>query len=139
MTKTTKDQKLAELNEGLQYFTGDLERFRHSLNRKVLFTPGVHFLAEKADAYWLIDAIASWVGSPEFNSACEADYRIGEMHFWTLDVADDQSALLYAKADRPCDAFIEQQIEWTDFPLPKVDIWGGFDGEHWTLYLPSEH
>jgi len=24
------------------------------------------------------------------------------------------------------------------FPLPLIGIWAGFDGEHWTLYLPSK-
>ena len=35
--------------------------------------------------------------------------------------------------------FITQKIEYTDFPLDEIDIWAGFDGTRWTLYLPSEH
>ena len=140
MTKQTKDETAkVQLEQELQHFMGDLVRYRHPLNQNVIYTPGVRYLAEKAEAYWLIDAIASWIGSPEFNQAATQDARIDEMHFWTLEVTADQSALLFAKADGPDKAFIEQPLEWTDFPLPKIDIWAAFDGSHWTLYLPSEH
>ena len=32
-------------HDELRQFTGDLERYRHPLNRRVIFTPGVHHLA----------------------------------------------------------------------------------------------
>jgi len=123
----------------LRQFTGDLERYRHPLNRTVTYTPGVQYVAEVGQAYWLLDAIASWIGTTEFNEAASRDDRISEMHFWTLAVDPNKSAKLCAKADSPDESFIEQVIAWTDFPLDKIDIWAAFDGEHWTLYLPSEH
>ena len=123
----------------LRQFSGDLVRYRHPLNSKVIYTPGIQHVAEAGQAYWLIDAIASWIGSPEFDQASRDDERILHMHFWTLEVSDDKSATLYAKADSPDKPFITQEIKFTDFPLPKIDIWAGFDGEHYTLYLPSEH
>ncbi|MAP09266.1 MAG: hypothetical protein CMM00_10855 [Rhodopirellula sp.] len=123
----------------LRNFSGDLERFRHALNRNVIYTPGVQYVAEKGEAYWLIDAIASWIGSEPFNEAVAKDDRIGEMHFWTLRRIQGNAATLEAKADSPDKPFIVQDIEFTDFPLDKIDIWAGFDGKHWTLYLPSEH
>lgn len=123
----------------LQQFSGDLERYRHPLNRQVIYTPGVHFVAEKGQAYWLIDAIASWIGSEPFNEAAANDTRINAMHFWTFEKREDEPSILYAKADSPEEPFISQLIEFTDFPLPKIEIWAGFDGRHWTLYLPSEH
>ncbi|GAA4464155.1 hypothetical protein GCM10023156_50360 [Novipirellula rosea] len=132
-----KKQTLTE--NDLRNFYGDLERFRHPLNRQVIYTPGVQYVAEKGEAYWLIDAIASWIGSEEFNEAAAKDPRINNMHFWTLKLSDGNKASLYAKADSPDLPFIEQAIEFTDFPLQKIDIWAGFDGRHWTLYLPSEH
>ena len=42
-------------------FTGELERFFHPLNRKVVYTPGVQYVAQAGQAYWLIDAIASYL------------------------------------------------------------------------------
>ena len=139
MTKGTNNQTNTNaLKMELQSFIGDFVRYQHPLNRSVIYSPGVRHLAENASAYWLIDAIASWIGSTTFVAATSQDERIGQMHFWTLDVEPSGAAVLYAKADSPCDAFIEQPIEWSDFPLPTIDIWAGFDGSHWTLYLPSE-
>ncbi|QDT07455.1 hypothetical protein K227x_58820 [Rubripirellula lacrimiformis] len=123
----------------LRQFQGDLERFRHSLNPNVIYTPGIQYLAEIGQAYWLIDAIASWIGSAEFNAAKAKDYRICDMHFWTLEVDEGNTAKLAARADSPCEPFIIQEIEFTDFPLPRVEVWAAYDGQHWTLYLPSEH
>ena len=131
MGTLTKD----ELNQ----FTGDLVRYRHPINRSVIYTPGVRHVAESGEAYWLIDAIASHIGSPAFSNAAARDYRIGSMHFWTLERNENNAASLFAKADGPEDAFIVQDIPFTDFPMKSIDIWAAFDGEHWTLYLPSEH
>ena len=141
MTKQTKNQTVnaSKLKQELQHFAGDLVRYQHPLNQKVIYTPGVRHLVKEANAYWLLDAIASWLGSRDFVEAAMRDSRIADMHFWTLHVNADRSAVLFAKADSPCDPFIEQQVEWTDFPLPMIDIWAAFDGDHWTLYLPSEH
>tara|TARA_R110002049_G_C9174280_1_gene562394 strand:- start:9887 stop:10282 length:396 start_codon:yes stop_codon:yes gene_type:complete len=123
----------------LNQFIGDLVRYRHPLNRKVIYTPGVRHVAEAGEAYWLIDAIASWYGSDAFNEAAAKDDRINDWHTWTLTVGEDNAATLRAKADSPDDAFIVQTIPFTDFPLSSIDICAGNDGEHWTLYLPSEH
>lgn len=126
-------------HDELRHFTGDLERYRHSFNRRVIYTPGVQHLAERAGAYWLIDLIASYIGSPEMAQAIHADGRLGDMQFWRLDVTDDRSAVASCRADADVQPAITQAIEYTDFPLDHIDIWVGFDGEHWTLYLPSEH
>lgn len=123
----------------LSQFCGDLERTRHGLNRQVIYTPGIHHVAERGQAYWLIDAIASWIGSEPFNQAATEDPRITQMHFWTLERGEGTTARLIAKADSPEEPFITQEIEYTDFPLQQINIWAAFDGEYWTLYLPSEH
>ena len=126
-------------HDDLQQFTGDLERYQHSLNRQVIYTPGVKFLAERGGAYWLIDAIASYFGTTVMKRAIAADPRLETLQFWRLDVAEDQTAILSARADSGVKPFITQDIPYTDFPLEYVDVWTGFDGVHWTLYLPSEH
>lgn len=126
------------LNE-LQYFTGDLERWRHSLYRKLIYTPGVKHLAERAGAYWLIDAVASWLPSHQFHAAAQRDPRISDIHFWKLAVAEVRSAVLTAVADSGEEPFIRQKIEYTDFPLTEIDLYCAFDRGHWTLMLPSEY
>ncbi len=123
----------------LRQFTGDLERYRHSLSRRVIYTPGVRFAAQHGQAYWLIDEIALYLGSRSAGQAVASDPRLGSLHFWTLTVNEDRSAQLMARADSGEKPFHTVEIPFTDFPLDQIDIWAGFDGEHWTLYLPSEH
>ncbi len=123
----------------LQQFPGDLDRYRHPLNPHVIFTPGVQFVAERGGAYWLIDAIASYFGDRKMSRAMTQDDRLRSLQFWRLEVHGDRSAVLTMRADSGEKPAIIQKIPFTDFPLDAIDIWAGFDGTHWTLYLPSEH
>ncbi len=132
-------EKAVRLSEELRQFTGDIERWRHPLYRKLIYTPGVRHLAERAGAYWLFDAIASWLPSQRFHAAAHRDPRISDIHFWKLAVGDDRSAVLTAVADSGEKPFLQQAIEYTDFPLTEIDLYCVFDGEHWTLMLPSEY
>jgi hypothetical protein len=129
--------------QDLAAFTGDLDRYRHGLNRRVIYTPGVQYLAEAGGAYWLIDVIASWIGSPSFNKAVAADERIAHLHHWSLEVTGNagtvQARIEGQEPPFAPQAFITQEIPFTNFPLPEVHIWCGFDGENWTLFLPSEY
>ena len=97
------------------------------------------WLSQPGGAYWLIDAIASYLAPSYLGAAIAADRRVGDLHCWRLTVSEGQSAVLEARADSDCEPFVRQEIPFTDFPLESVDIWAGFDGEVWTLYLPSEH
>lgn len=140
MSYSSGDAKRSqELQDELQHFTDDLERWRHPLYRKLIYTPGIRHLAERAGAYWLIDAIASWLSSRQFRAAVQHDTRIGDIHFWKLAVADDRSAVLTAVADSGEKPFIHQAIEFTDFPLAAIDLYCAFDGSHWTMMLPNEY
>lgn len=134
MTTTSTPLTLSDLNQ----FTGDMIRYTHPLNRRVIYTPGVRCLAQRARAYWLIEAIASYFGSPQWNEAIENDERLQDLQFWHLSVKDS-TAVLTAVADQGEPPFVTQHFPYADFPLEKIDIWAGFDGSHWTLYLPSEH
>jgi len=135
----TTTPKKTLTHDQLRQFTGDLVRYRHALNPTVIYTPGVEFLAEQGGAYWLIDVIASYLTRKVIDNAARTDSRVRSLHFWRLDVAEDHSALVTARADTGCPPFVSQEIPFTDFPLEYVSIWAGFDGRHWTLYLPSEH
>jgi len=123
----------------LRQFTGSLERYRHLLNPAVIYTPGVQYLAEKGGAYWLIDAIAVHLGSPEMSRAIQRDNRLQHLQFWELAVKEDGSALLTCVADSDGEIAVTQAIPWTDFPLPEVAVWAAHDGRKWTLLLPSEY
>lgn len=123
----------------LRQFTGDLERFRHPLARGVIYTPGVRYLAERGGAYWLIDEMAFAIAGGEAARAGKSDPRVLDLHFWRLEVREDRSAELTARADSGVKPFVVRPIPWTDFPLDHIEVWAGFDGQYWTLYLPSEH
>ena len=55
------------IQASLNQFTGDLERYRHGIQRRVIYTPGIRYLAEQGGAWWLIDTIAIYQGSRELN------------------------------------------------------------------------
>lgn len=139
MPNAQSQQPLEPLSESSLYqFTGDILRYTHPLNRKVIYTPGVRYLADASKAYWLIDAIVSYFGSPEMNTAMAKDHRLKQMQFWRLEV-NDEKAVLTAEADAGEEPFIRQEIPYTDFPLKAIAVWAAYDGTYWTLYLPSEH
>lgn len=125
--------------DDLGQFTGSTRFFRHAFNRAVVYTEGVQYMAEHGGAYWLIDAIASHIGTRQFHDACSQDLRISLLHFWRLAVAADRSADLTAVADSGEVPFISQKIDYTDFPLEQLDIWAGDNGDGFTLMLPSEY
>ena len=94
-------------------FTGDLERFYHPLNRKVVYTPGVQYVAQVGQAYWLIDAIASYFGSEPMNTAMRRDaaFRIMLHHEYRTGKIDSTrgataSAWLCTKPKKPRSALV---------------------------------
>ena len=72
------DQPLLTHDE-LRQFTGDLDRYRHPLNPKVIYTPGIKHMAERGGAYWLIDVVVSYVGTPVMQQAIADDGRLADL------------------------------------------------------------
>lgn len=114
----------------LDGFIGTTTYYRHSLVRNLVYTDGVQYLAEAGEAYWLIDAVASYL----------AEMRDPQFLVWRLRVRADKSAVLVARKDTGQPARIVQKFEYTDFPLEEVTLWAEWnDAYGWVLYLPSEH
>lgn len=114
-----------EIEAALPQFTGTTAYYRHFTN--LLYTEGVHFLAEAAGAYWLIDLIASW------QPKAIKDSSLAEFQLWRLEVEESRAvAICYRDTD---DEAFRQVIEFTDFPLREISLYveGG------VLLLPSEH
>lgn len=110
----------------LAQFTGTENWYRHTLARKVHYTDGVLFVAERAGAYWLIDEIA-------VAQKAEAALMNEEFQVWTL-VVEGSSALL--RCDDGNDRrLLEKQIEYTDFPEPGIKLYA-VDG---VIMLPGEY
>ena len=107
----------------LNQFTGTEHWYRHWLG--ILYTDGVKFLAEKAGAYWLIDAVASYQ-----NKLKDVPFQI-----WTLVVNEDNSAILQMREDSDMPFRVEQYIKYSDFSLESIRLYF-IDN---VLLLPSEY
>ena len=136
----------------LSGFTGDLTRYRHPLHRKLVFTPGVHHLAEHGQAFWMIDVVASYLSDI-------ASGKHGEdmqyLSFFRFDFSGDSGCIITVgdgndDANGERNVMIRQDVPFTDFrsrsDIEVVQIWLGVsdaDGEGnptmYTAYLPSEH
>jgi len=94
------------LEDELNAFTGTTAYHRHPLG--VLYTDGVHHLAEKARAYWLLDIVASY------------QPKLKAVHFqlWELERNPDRTAVITAREDDGHPDLVRQEIESTDFPMP---------------------
>jgi hypothetical protein len=121
----TNKQALNNLGQ----FTGTDQYHRH-LN--LLCTDGVMFLAQNADCFWLLDAIAS------YQTKLTANPRLRDFQLWKLIVHRDRTfnpAVLTCTDGDTADSIVTQTIEATDFPLPSIRLYV----ESGVLLLPSEH
>ena len=105
----------------LAHFTGteSYTNLRYPwLRRRFLLTDGTKHLAEKARAYWLMDAIASH----QINKQVAAE----EFQFWTLTLNDKQAAVLTC-TDGNNKELVRQEISYTDFPLNSISLYAALD------------
>lgn len=112
----------------LSGFTGSTVFYRHMLGCKL--SEGAKYLADKAGAYWLLDAIVSYQS--------EARVKALDIQFWTLQCAADAadfSAVLFLTDGHTEARIIQQDIPFTDFPLKEIKVWL----QNNTLFLPSEY
>jgi hypothetical protein len=112
------------LIEELNQFTGTENYYKHWLG-KIVYTDGVKYLADKADAYWLIDLIASY--QPTIKNV--------PFQIWVLKVNADKSAEITMHADTNEPILVKQSIKQTAFPLDEIKLWL-IDS---VLILPSEY
>ena len=116
--KTSK----AEIENGLAGFTGTEEYHRiNLLFPHFVLTDGAYWLAQKAECFWLFEAIAS------HQPKCQLDAKLRDMQFWTLTKhfsgSSQQTATLKCERDTGDKHPIVQEIPFTDFPLDEIKIW----------------
>jgi len=113
--------------ETLRQFTETENWYRHCMARNILYTDGTKYVAETAEAYWLLDEIA-------FSQmiklvACE------EFQLWKLKVSlKDQTGKLVCE-DGNGNIVFRKRIPYTDFPLEEISFYF-IDN---TILLPSEY
>lgn len=139
MTPTTKTkdaltgaQKAALVRDYEANTTGSATFTRH-WSGALIYTEGVHMLAETCGAHWLVDLIASY----------QIDLRVRTEGFqvWELTHPDDRAlwvATMRADTDEP--ELVRQEIEYSDFPaeLSPMRLWLEQSGDQWILMLPRE-
>lgn len=103
--------------EALDRFSGTVDYYLHWAG-KLAYTDGIRYLTEEGGAHWLIDAIASYQTDPRITK----NEMLQDMQFWKLRVKEGK-AILTCVADSGHPPAIMQVIEFTDFPLERVEIW----------------
>jgi len=115
---------LETIRNTLAQFTGTTCYYRIMGN--FTCTDGVHYLADRCGAVWLLTAIISHQTNPKV--------RREGMQVWKLTL-EGRGALLTC-TDGNYRELVTQRIDYTDFPLPEgCEIW--VEGD--VLLLPSEH
>ncbi len=132
-TPVTQEQLAAEL----AHFTGT-ESYTNLpypwlRGKKFLLTDGAKYLAEQAQAFWLMDAIASHQISKQV--AAE------EFQCWTLTVNEKHVPAHFGGTDGDEKQLARQEIPYTTFPLESISLYitqneylGGL-----VVLLPSEY
>ena len=112
----------AEINANLANFYGS-ETFTRYTNS--ILTDGAKYVAEACGAFWLLDIICS--------VQLIAKVKREEFQVFSL-VVKGQSATVTV-TDGNDHVIYTQEIPYTDFPLPKIDLWR----VNGTIMLPSEY
>ncbi len=101
-----------QIQEELSNFYGSVHWYRYSpiLFPKVLLTDGAKFIAEEFGAYRLMDMIAS--------------------HLPAVRKADAYFAVA---------TFNKTPEKYSDFMFDEFKLYVAYDGEYWTIMLPSEY
>ena len=101
-----EDGEESKLVEELRRFTGTRRYYRGFTG--LLYTEGIHYLVEQAGAYWLIDLVGSH----------QPQLRDCPFQVWSIEVREDSSALATMVEDDGLPVRVNQEIPFTDFPIP---------------------
>ena len=116
-----------ELLKTLKQFTGS-EQFAR-LTRTVVLTEGSLYLAEAAECFWLFDLYASHLSGVD----CSKDW------FTCLKLTRTNRSAFLSIEDGNGRVLAKEKIEYTDFPLSEITLYGCWTGEFWVLMLTSEY
>ena len=117
--------KKHELN--LDQFTGTENYYRYY---DMLLTDGAHYLAEKAECFWLMDVIWSYVISKKWANRED---------FLTCTLSANNSVGKVVFDDGNDNLLATQEIPYTDFPLNKIRLFIVWNGNQFVVMLPGEY
>ena len=110
----------------LTQFIGTTGDYR--ISRRHLLTDGTKYLAEEAECFWMMDAIASHLS------------EIGIEDWFVLvriNVNESRATMIYEDGNGKEHA--RQEIPYTDLPMSTITLYACWDGERWVIMLPSEY
>lgn len=123
-----------DLAQALTQFHGTERYYRHWCGVEIYLTDGAKYLAEQAQAYWLMDLIAS----------AQPYYRHDEFVVVQLK-KQGSSAVVTIAHDTGAPPYYTQHIPYTDFPLETLTLFaalGAVEADpspRYVVLLPSEH
>ena len=115
-------KKLGDLNQ----FTGTERWYQHALNREITFTDGAKYVADNAEAYWLLDEIA-------LAQLFEEKVREEPFQVWKLAVSGETATLVCEDGNDK--RVFAKDITFTDFPEPGITLYCVGN----VIMLPSEY
>jgi len=125
-----------QLKFEMAQFTGTEKWYRHALNRNLIYTDGVKFMAENGGeqgAYWFIDKVAFEI-APLLKSKKECfaciSLCVGEI---------DKNQAMVLVTDGNDKQLASYHIHYTDMQLGDWMFYLIDDEMHMTLLLPSEY
>jgi hypothetical protein len=134
-----------DLRRLMQEFSGGSDqRYRHTFNRRFIYTEGVQAVAEAAGAYWLLDKVALELAPLYAKAWLEGNASIGIVKFTVpKDGTEQRPVVILSLADDAPPAY-ELALDFTTFPEGDWVFFLGTDEigpESYvtTMYLPQEH
>jgi hypothetical protein len=128
MTTATTD-----LKNGLANFYGSENMYRHSLNRRMVYTDGVRYFAQEAGggAYWFLDILAT--------EGANCIKPKEDQNFVSVNMTVKDSKAVIKFTDGNDTVYHTRDIEYTDCPEGEWKFFMIYDGESTTVLLPSEY
>lgn len=114
-----------ELQINLSQFIGTEKYYR--ITHRHLLTDGTKYLAENAQCFWLMDAIASHLPKQYHD------------YFAVVNITVKNGSAQLTLDDGNGNIFAQRFIEYTDFPMNEIKLYCSFDGEYWVIMLISEY
>lgn len=116
-----------EIESALRQFTGSEHYYR--TNGNLVVTDGVKFLADEAKCFWLLDLYASHLTGVHGEQESFTVLKLTRAGVGARVVIEDGNGNQLAR----------QLVEYTDFPLASITLYGVWDGSMWIVMLTSEY
>jgi hypothetical protein len=102
-----------------------------TLTPNVLLTDGTKYLVEHAECHWLAEIIGIFQN-------INAEYNQELFQLWEIRVREDSTAVVEC-FDGPRNKIYRHYIDYTEFPLRKIDLYAVHVEHRIIIMLPGEY